>query len=342
MQVDPYGYRVAIVGATGAVGTTLAELLADRGFPCRQVDLLASSRSAGSVRQTVGGAQRVSTVDEFDFSNTDVAFFTAGSAVSTEHARRAVASGALVIDNTSTFRMQADTPLVVPQVNGSLLDARPDAGVIANPNCATIPLARVLQPIAAEWGIDDVVVSTYQAASGRGRSGVDELTDRTHRIFNSCDDRTAGRVFPEGLALNVIPVIDELHSDGFTVEERKIEQESAKILGLPRLRLTATCVRVPVITGHSEAMFIRTLRPVTRDRVVDVLTALPEVRVANGRDAPTPRRHAGSDEVHVGRVRVVNGERPGVWLWVVSDNLRIGAALNAVQIAEGLRERGAL
>ncbi len=342
MPGDPRPYRVAVVGATGVVGTTVVTLLAERGFPCKQVDLLASSRSAGTVMDAGGVARTVFDLDGFDFDGIDIAFFSAGAGVSREHAARAVSAGAVVIDNTNAFRMRLSTPLVVPQVNGHLLERRPPGGIIANPNCATIPLTRLLRPIAAEWGIDDVVVSTYQAASGRGRAGIGELTDRTRQCLDDPSGAVAGPAFPQGLAFNVVPLIDELRPDGFTVEEKKIEQEAAKILELPRLRLTATCVRVPVVTGHSEAVLVRTIRPVDRDRVASAFAALPEVRVWHGAGAPTPRAEEGSDEVHVGRIRVTGERNTGLWFWLVSDNVRVGAALNAVQIAEGLRDRGAL
>lgn len=342
MPADSRPYRVAVVGATGAVGSTVVTLLAERGFPCGRVDLLVSSRSAGRVVDAVGVARTVADLDGFDFAGVDVAFFTAGSGVSSEHAGRAVSSGAIVVDNTNAFRMQLSIPLVVPQVNGHLLERPPLSGIVANPNCATIPLTRLLQPIAAEWGIDDVVVSTYQAASGRGRSGISELIDRTQRRLDSPSDVSAGRVFPQELAFNVVPLIDEPCPDGFTVEEKKIEQEAAKILELPRLSLTANCVRVPVVTGHSEAVFVRTTQPVNRDWVASVFAALPGVRVWRDVEAPTPRAHEGSDEVHVGRIRVTGERRTGLWFWLVSDNLRVGAALNAVQIAEGLRDRDVL
>ncbi|HEX5121005.1 MAG TPA: aspartate-semialdehyde dehydrogenase [Pseudonocardiaceae bacterium] len=337
------GPRVAVVGATGAVGTTFLELFAEREFPLESLHLVASRRSAGRTVPALGADRVVAALDDFDFGQVDVAFFSAGTDVSRQWAPKAAAAGALVIDNTNAFRMDPDSPLVVPQVNGDLLDARPVSGIIGNPNCSTIPMVRLLRPVHQRWGIDSVVVSTYQAASGRGHSGVAELLDGTAALVHDPDGDAPDERFPMGLPFNVIPHIDQPLDDGFSLEEQKMLQESRKILGLPALDLTATCVRVPVVNSHSEAVYVRCASEVDRAELAALLAAQPEVRVHAAGDHPTPRTVAAEpDLVHVGRVRVVGHDRRGLWLWLVADNLRIGAALNAVQIAEQLLERGVL
>lgn len=257
----------------------------------------------------------------------------------------AVAQGALVIDNTSAFRMDPDTPLVVPQVNAHELDRRPASGVIANPNCSTIPLVRLLQTIEERWGIRQAVVSTYQAASGRGHSGVAELYEASRISLEDHEAMGPDEEFTPSLAFNVVPSIDRLLDNGFTFEEQKMLQESRKILGLPHLDVTTTCVRVPVVNGHSEAAWIECHNPVDREEIVRRLAALSEVTVHDEVTVgafPTPRTAGHPDHVHVGRIRVSPQNPRGFWLWIVADNVRIGAALNAIQIAEALTERGVL
>lgn len=337
--------RIALVGATGVVGTTLIELIEQRGFRYREIHLVASARSAGRTITVEGREYTVQDLEEFDFSGVDLAFFSAGGSVSTKWVPSAVAQGTLVIDNTSAFRMDPDTPLVVPQVNAHELARRPASGIVANPNCSTIPLVRLLQTVEERWGIHRAVVSTYQAASGAGYSGIDELyADSRSRLDDPLSPGKAA-TFSPSLAFDVIPHIDRPLEDGFTFEERKMLQESRKILALPHLDISATCVRVPVENGHSEAVWVECAGPVERDELLRRLADLPEVTV-HGADGsggfPTPRTAVEKNHVHVGRVRVVGHDPRAVWMWVVADNVRIGAALNALQIAEALTERGVL
>ncbi|GAA2721333.1 MULTISPECIES: aspartate-semialdehyde dehydrogenase [Streptomyces] len=345
LTTDAPAPRIALVGATGAVGTALIRLIEERGFAYRDVRLVASPRSAGRELEVDGRPYRVEALDTFDFSTVDLAFFSAGSSVSRTWVPSAVEQGALVVDNTNAFRMDPATPLVVPQVNAHELGRRPDSGIIANPNCSTIPLVRLLRPVADRWGIRQVVVSTYQAASGRGHSGIAELQEASRVTLADPAAQAPAEEFTPTLAFNVIPFIDELLESGFTLEEQKMLQESRKILGLPHLDVTTTCVRVPVVNGHSEAAWVECNDVVDRDELVRLLAAEPEVTVHDATTPgafPTPRTAGEPDHVHVGRVRVAPHNPRGFWMWIVADNLRIGAALNALQIAEALTERGVL
>ncbi|MET9624762.1 aspartate-semialdehyde dehydrogenase [Streptomyces sp. NPDC006464] len=341
---DPAAPRIAVVGATGAVGGTLIDLVEERGLRYRELHLLASPRSAGREICVQGRYYTVHDVAEFDFGSVDLAFFSAGTAVSERWVPVAVAAGALVVDNTVAFRMDPSTPLVVPQVNAGALDARPASGIVANPNCSTIPLVRVLRDVERRWGVRRVVVSTYQAASGLGHSGVEELQEATALALQDPGAEPLSKEFVPSLAFNVVPLIDRVLDSGFTREEEKLLHESRKILGLPDLDVTATCVRVPVINGHSEAVWVECAAEVDRGELVALLTGLPEVTVHDGGGGafPTPATLDDPHRVHVGRIRVSPTDPRGFWLWLVADNLRIGAALNAVQIAEELVARGTL
>ena len=326
--------RTAIVGATGAVGSELLTLLHDRAFPFSRMRLVASRRSADQ-RLSVGDALvEVEALDAFDFSEVDLAFFSAGTDVSGDWVPRAVAAGCLVIDNTNAFRMDAETPLVVPQVNVEAMGHRPASGVIANPNCSTIQLVRALQAVARSGGIEQVVVSTYQAASGGGRQGMDDLSrDAAAWLANAPPVEGSSR-FPRPLAFNVVPQVDVMLPNHFTLEEQKLVQETRKIFTRPALRLTATAVRVPVMNGHSEAVYVEMERSTPVEAIVAALRSEEELVVHESDGYPTARELDNRNVVHVGRVRIDPHNPRGLWLWIVADNLRIGAALNAVQIAE--------
>jgi len=331
--------RVAIVGATGAVGNTLLDLMTERGFEFESLELVASARSAGRKVAYSGEEYTVCNLENFDFSNTDIAFFSCGTPVSKRYAPVATSQGALVIDNTNAFRMDKDSPLVVPQVNGKILRKRPRSGVIANPNCSTIPVARVVHELDKAYGLKKMIVSTYQAASGGGLTGIEDLHKSVGDILNEgkAEDAHAGR-FPEPLGYNVIPAIDVGLETGFTLEEQKILQESRKILELPELKVSAHAVRVPVVNGHSESVYFETEKDIaSADEIADLIRNGEEVEVYHqGAEIryPTPVKVSGSDFVHVGRIRKDRLEQNAGWFWVVSDNLKVGAALNAVQIAE--------
>jgi aspartate-semialdehyde dehydrogenase len=336
---------IAIVGATGAVGTTLLELFEQRGFPFRELRLIASPRSAGKTVQVRGRAILVEDLEQCNFSGVDIAFFSAGTSISKLHARRAAAEGALVIDNTNAHRMDADTPLVVPQVNRHALRARPSSGIIANPNCSTIPMVRALHCLDPEYGVHTIIVSTYQAASGQGLTGIEELRAGSQLIMAEPSATVPAVRFPAPLAFNLVPSIDALLDTGFTVEERKMLDESRKILGRPGLRVSATAVRVPVVTCHSEAVYFECDRPLALPRMLELLRAGEEIQVHHGTgpdNYPTPRTITNFDDVHVGRIRIDPENPRAGWLWVVSDNLRVGAALNAIQIAEEMIANGVL
>jgi aspartate-semialdehyde dehydrogenase len=335
--------NIAVVGATGAVGQTLLSLFEERDFSIARLELVASSRSAGRKIPFRGQEHEVRVFEEVDFSRVDIAFFSAGTALSRQWARKAAAQGALVIDNTNAFRMDPDTPLVVPQVNGDLLTSRPPSGIIANPNCSTIPIVRLLAPMDRHYHVRKLIVSTYQAASGAGLNGQEDLLRDARQVLAGDGTAHAGR-FPVPLAFNVIPSIDVVLESGFTLEEQKMVQESRKILRRPDLQVSATAVRVPVSNGHSAAVYIECERPLDAARVIALLKDAPEVTVHDGVGPgafPTPRFLPDADRVHVGRIRVDPEQATAGWLWVCSDNLRIGAALNAFQIATQALAQGA-
>jgi len=331
------GYRVAVVGATGAVGREMLKTLAERGFPVSDIAALASARSAGA--QVSFGEERVLTVknlESFDFTGWDIALFSIGEAVSAVHAPRAAAAGCVVIDNSSQFRMDPEVPLVVPEVNPGALAGFAKRNIIANPNCSTIQMVVALKPLHDQFGIKRVVVSTYQSVSGAGKEGMDELLANTKVQY--VNDHNPPQVFQKDIAFNVIPQISSFMDDGATKEEWKMVVETKKILD-PAIAVIATCVRVPVFIGHSEAVFVEFEQAVTAAEARAVLRAAPGVSVQDQRidgGYITPIEVQGEDAVFVSRIRKDPTVPHGLAMWVVSDNLRKGAALNAVQIAEYL------
>lgn len=334
-------YKVAMVGATGAVGETLLAILAERNFPVSELVPLASERSAGE-RISFGGKQvTVQLLDGYDFAGVDIAFFSAGGSVSREHAPRAAAAGAVVIDNTSEFRYQDDIPLVISEVNPHAIAQYTNRGIIANPNCSTMQMLVALAPIHRAVQIERINVATYQSVSGAGRSGMEELGRETAALLNF-QSVEPGKKFPVQIAFNVIPQIDDFQPNGYTKEEMKLVWETRKILEDESIQVNPTAVRVPVFYGHSEAVHIETSDKITVDEARELLRQAPGVVLMDERKPagyPTPvAQAAGTDGVFVGRIREDISHERGLDLWVVSDNIRKGAALNAVQIAELLIE----
>jgi aspartate-semialdehyde dehydrogenase len=338
--------RVGIVGATGQVGGVMRSVLAERGFPVEEMRYFASSRSAGRTLPWDGAEITVEDAAEADYRGLDVALFSAGGSTSKELAPKVAADGATVIDNSSAWRMDPDVPLVVPEVNAHALDDIPK-GIVANPNCTTMVAMPVLAPLHREGGLRRLVVSTYQAASGAGGAGVAELDEQIRKVA----DRAAGLThagdavdFPapqtwvQPLAFNVVPLNYVVGDDGYTDEETKLARESRKILGIPDLAVSGTCVRVPVFTGHALSINAEFERAVSPTRARELLSTAPGVEVV---DVPTPLMAAGADATYVGRIRRDPGVEHGLALFVAGDNLRKGAALNAVQIAEELLARRA-
>lgn len=329
-------FKVAMVGATGAVGEALIGILLERKFPVGEFVALASERSAGG--QIDFGHRKVTVQDlaGYDFDGVDIAFFSAGGSVSRAHAPRAAAAGAVVIDNTSEFRYQDDIPLVVSEVNPDAIAGYTTRGIIANPNCSTMQMLVALAPIYREAGITRINVATYQSVSGAGRSGLEELGRQTAAILNFQDAKP--QKFQAQIAFNLIPQIDDFQPNGYTKEEMKLVWETRKILGDAAIEVNPTAVRVPVFYGHSEAVHVETRDKITAGRARELLESAPGVVVVDERAPggyPTPVTHAaGKDAVYVGRIREDISHPRGLNLWVVSDNIRKGAALNAVQIAE--------
>jgi len=333
------GYRVAVVGATGAVGEAMLEILAERRFPVRELAALASSESAGKTVTFGARSARVRDLASFDFDGWDLALFSAGGSVSAEHAPRAAAAGCVVIDNTSHFRMQANVPLVVPEVNASALQGF-DGGIIANPNCSTIQMLLAVAPLHRAAGVSRINVATYQSVSGAGRAAMEELGRQCADRFNFRDPEPG--IFSHPIAFNLIPAIDAFDENGYTREEMKLHNETRKILGSDRIQVNATAVRVPVFIGHGEAVHLETERPLALDSARELLAAAPGLRLLEGNDLATPMTHAaGVDPVSVCRLRRDLTHPNGLNFWIVGDNVRKGAALNAVQIAELLHSQGA-
>ena len=331
--------NVAIVGATGAVGEAMREILDERGFPIDEVQLLASERSAGKRLQVGGRSATVGVLDDFDFENTQIALFSAGGSVSADHAPRAADAGAVVIDNTSKFRMDDGIPLVVPEVNGHRIADGLGPNIIANPNCSTIQMAVALKPIYDAVGIERINVATYQAVSGAGMAGVQELASQTANLLNAkpLDDFSA---HPAQIAFNAVSHAWQVGDNGYSVEEMKMVNETKKIFEDDDIRVNPTCVRVPVFVGHSEALHIETRDPISALDAMELLGRAPGVVVVDDPNAaPTAVDHAANnDAVFVGRIREDLSHERGLNLWVVSDNVRKGAALNSIQIAETVRD----
>ena len=336
------GYRVAVVGATGAVGREILKTLAERDFPISEVAAVASARSTGQeVSFGDKSVLKVKNLDTFDFAGWDIGLFSPGASVSAVHAPRAAAAGCLVIDNTSQFRMEHDVPLVVPEVNPGAL-SRIRRGIVANPNCSTIQMVVALKPLHDKYQVKRVVVSTYQSVSGAGKDGMDELWSQSRAMY--VNDPVTAQEFTKPIAFNVIPHIDPFMEDGSTKEEWKMAVETRKILGADIL-VQATCVRVPVFIGHAEAVTVEFHQPVTASDARTLLRDAPGVVVMDTRDDGgyiTPQDCAGEDAVFVSRIRKDPTVEHGLAFWCVSDNLRKGAALNAVQIAETMVAQGLL
>ncbi len=329
------GYKVAVVGATGAVGREMLATLAEREFPADEVVALASRNSVG--KEVSFGEDDILKVDDlaaYDFTGTDIALFSPGASVSDVHAPRAAEAGCVVIDNTSRFRMEPDVPLVVPEVNPDAIAGYTKRNIIANPNCSTIQMVVALKPLHDLAIIERVVVATYQAVSGAGTAAMDELYGQTKLAYTS--EQKDPENFPKRIAFNVIPQIQDMLPDGSTMDERKMVQETKKILD-PEIEVIATCVRGPVFVGHSEAVYLEFERPIREDEARAVLRNAPGVVVVDQREHGgyvTPIDCAGEDPVFVSRIRNDPTVLNGLALWVVSDNPRKGAALNAIQIAE--------
>ena len=328
-------YDVCILGATGAVGEAMLSILEQRKFPVRNLYPLASSRSAGSTVEFNGKELAVIDVEGFDFSKAQIGLFSAGGSVSEKYAPLAAAAGCVVIDNTAHFRYDKDIPLVVPEVNPHAIAQYKNRGIIANPNCSTIQMVVALKPIKDAVGIARINVATYQAVSGTGKEAIDELAAQTRALFNSQDVEV--EVYPKRIAFNVLPQIDVFMENGYTKEEMKMVWETKKIMEDDSILVNATAVRVPVFYGHSEAVHIETLKKITAVEARALLEKAPGVIVMDKREPggyPTPIEAAGNDATYVGRIRDDISHPLGLNLWVVSDNVRKGAALNSVQIAE--------
>ena len=335
------GYRVGVVGATGAVGSTILEVLAERGFPVRELVPFSSERSAGTRVGSGALEAETRTLTDESIQGLDIVLSSAGGAVSAEWAPRLVAAGAVVVDNTSFWRMHEEVPLVIPEVNPDA--AAEHRGIIANPNCTSMQIVVALAPILRRAGIERLVVSTYQSVSGTGRNAVNELNDQARALL--AGDEAQASIYPHQIAFNVLPQVETFKDgDDYTTEERKVMAEMRKITGEgDALRISATCARVPVITGHSVSANVETRDPLSPDECRELLAAAPGVVVMDDPAEgiyPLPTAVAGRDEVLVGRIRRDPSQDNTLNMWIVGDNLRKGAATNTVQIAELLHERG--
>jgi aspartate-semialdehyde dehydrogenase len=332
---------VAIAGATGVVGTAVREILEERRFPVAELRLLASERSRGRRLPFAGRDVEVGVLGAGSFAGVDLAFFACGGAAGMEFAPAAAAAGALVIDKSSAFRQDPEVPLVVPEVNAEALDGH--HGIIATPNCSTIQMVVALKPIYDAAGIERVVVSTYQATSGSGKKGPDELRRQVPQVL--AGEPVAAQAYPHQIAFNLLPHIDSFLPSGYTKEEQKMVDETQKIFADPRLKVSPTCVRVPVFNAHSEAVNVQTKKKLSAAAARELLAAAPGIEIVDDPAAllyPMPIDASGGDPVYVGRIREDDTVANGLNFWCVGDNLRKGAALNAVQIAEELLRRGLL
>jgi aspartate-semialdehyde dehydrogenase len=333
------GYKVAVVGATGNVGREMLAILAERDFPADEVVAVASRRSQGVECSFGDKTLKVKALDHFDFSDVDICLMSAGGAVSKEWSPKIAAKGAVVIDNSSAWRTDPDVPLIVPEVNADAVAGFAKKNIIANPNCSTAQLVVALKPLHDRARIKRVVVATYQSVSGAGKDAMDELFLQSKAVFTL--DEIESKKFPKRIAFNVIPHIDVFMEDGYTKEEWKMVVETKKILD-PKIKLTATCVRVPVFVGHSEAVNIEFEQPISADEAQEILRNAPGCLVIDKREPGgyvTPYECVGEDATYISRIREDATVENGLQMWVVSDNLRKGAALNAVQIAECLVNR---
>ena len=333
------GYKVAVVGATGNVGHEMLDILAERKFPADEVVAIASRKSQGVECSFGDKTLKVKALDHFDFSDVDICLMSAGGAVSKEWSPKIAAQGAVVIDNSSAWRLDPDVPLIVPEVNADAIAGFTKKNIIANPNCSTAQLVVALKPLHDKAKIKRVVVATYQSVSGAGKDAMDELFSQSKAVFTLGEVET--KKFSKRIAFNVIPHIDAFMEDGYTKEEWKMMMETKKILD-PRIKLTATCVRVPVFVGHSEAVNIEFETPISADEAREILRNAPGCLVIDKHEDGgyvTPYECVGEDATYISRIRTDATVDNGLQMWVVSDNLRKGAALNAIQIAECLINR---
>jgi aspartate-semialdehyde dehydrogenase len=331
-------YDVAVVGATGAVGEAMISILEERNFPVRKLYLLASARSAGKSIMFHGKSVRVTDLAEFDFSQVQIGLFSAGASISEKFAPIAAAAGCVVIDNTSQFRRDEDVPLIVPEVNIEALAGYSVRNIVANPNCSTIQMLVALKPIYVAVGIERINVATYQAVSGTGKEAIEELASQTASLLNG--QEVVSAVYPKQIAFNVLPQIDTFQENGYTREEMKMVWETRRIFDDPAIQVNPTCVRVPVFFGHSEAVHIETVDKITAQQARSLFEKAPGITVMDDRvDGSYPTavtESAGTDGVFVSRIREDISHPKGLDMWIVADNVRKGAALNSVQIAESL------
>lgn len=330
-------YNIAIIGATGVVGTTTLSILEERDFPIHKIHLLASQRSAGETRFFKGQPHIIEDIATFDFSKTQLCFFCASNEIAAEYAPKAAAKGNVVIDKSSYYRNDPDVPLIVPEVNETAISGYKKKNILANPNCNMIPIAVALKPIYDAVGVTRINVATYQSVSGSGKEAMVELAEQSTQVL--AGQHAIPKVYPQQIAFNVLPHIDQFETNGYTREEMKIVLEMQKVFNDPRLAINPTTVRVPVFCGHSAAVHLETKQKLSVAQACQLLSTTPGVQLINSGEFPYPtpaKDAAGTDLVYVGRVREDLSHPLGLNLWIVTDNLRKGAALNAVQVAEAL------